>query len=120
MKEPKILIVDDAFFMRNMLGNTIRDIGYSDLHFAEDGFQAVEKAKELKPDIVTLDISMPGMDGLEAVEKILEVSPASKIIMVTAVTSQSVVKQALANGAVDFINKPFSKDEIEDRLKRQL
>ena len=117
---PKILIVDDAFFMRNMLGNMVKDIGYNDIFFAVDGIDAVKNAEELKPDIITLDISMPGMDGLEAVSKILEVSPESKIIMVTAVDNQFVIKSALKSGAVDFLKKPISKDELEDRLKRFL
>lgn len=120
MKDAKILVVDDAGFMRNLLANTIREIGYSDIHFAEDGVRAVEKAAEVKPDLVTLDISMPKMDGLEAVKKILEVSPATKIVMVSAITSQEAVKQAVRNGAVDFIKKPFNKTEIEDMLKKQL
>lgn len=118
MGEPKILIVDDAAFMRNVIGNTLKQIGYTDLYFAEDGFQAVDKANELKPEFITLDISMPGMDGVEVIEKLLGVSPKSKIIMISAVTAQQAVKQAIKNGAVDFIAKPFSKEEIEEVLKR--
>jgi two-component system, chemotaxis family, chemotaxis protein CheY len=117
---PKILIVDDAHFMRNMIGNMVKEIGYSDIFFAVDGADAVAKAKELQPDLITLDISMPGMDGLEAVSKIMEVSPNSKIIMVTAVDNQFVIKEALKGGAVDFLKKPIAKSELEDRFKRLL
>lgn len=120
MKNKKILVVDDAGFMRNLLGNTIKEIGYSNVYFADDGITAIEKAKEIKPDLITLDISMPIMDGLEAVGKILEVSSASKIVMVTAATSQITVKQAIRNGAVDYLNKPFDKAEVEDMLSRHL
>lgn len=116
----KILIVDDAFFMRNMIGNMVKEIGYTDIYFAVDGLDAVEKAKELLPDLVTLDISMPGMDGLEAVEKIMEVSPNTKVIMVTAVDNQFAIKEALKKGAVDFLKKPIAKSELEDRIQRFL
>lgn len=118
MTEPIILIVDDAAFMRNVIGNTLKQIGYKELYFAANGFQAVDKAKELKPDFITLDISMPGIDGIEVIGKLLEVSPESKIIMISAVTAQQAVKQAIKNGAVDFIAKPFSKEEIAEVLKR--
>lgn len=117
---PKILIVDDAFFMRNMIGNMVKELGYSEIYFAVDGFDAVEKSRELQPDFITLDISMPGMDGLEAVGKIMEVSPSSKIVMVTAVDNQFAIKEALKSGAVDFLKKPIAKTELEDRFKRFL
>ena len=99
MNNIKILVVDDAGFMRNLLGNTIREIGYAEVYFAEDGYKTIEKAQETKPDLITLDISMPGLDGIEAISKILEVSPNSKIVMVTAVNSQGPLKQAIMNGA---------------------
>lgn len=117
---PKILIVDDAYFMRNMIGNMVKEIGYSDIYFAVDGFDAIEKAREHQPDLITLDISMPGMDGLEAISKIMGVSPNSKVIMVTAVDNQFAIKEALKGGAVDFLKKPIAKSELEDRLKRFL
>ncbi|MCX7920407.1 MAG: response regulator [Clostridia bacterium] len=115
---PKIVVVDDAQFMRNLLGNIIKSAGYNELYYAEDGLQAVEKSRELQPEIVTLDISMPGMDGLEAIEKILEVSPQTKIIMVSAVTGQTIIDEALQKGAVDFIKKPFDANEIQGKIKQ--
>jgi len=120
MKKPIILVVDDSHFMRNLIGNTIKDLGYDGVYYAEDGFAAVEKAGKIKPDVVTLDVSMPGMDGIEAVKKILEVSPSSRVVMVSAVTSQIAIKQALQNGAKDFIKKPVDRTEIENMLNRFL
>ncbi len=120
MKVPKILIVDDAAFMRNLIGNTIKQAGYTDLYYAEDGLEAVEKAGEIQPEFITLDISMPNLSGVDAVSRILEVSPSSKIIMISAVTGQQAIKDAIKNGAIDFVKKPFSKEEIEDVLKKHL
>jgi len=120
MNNDSILIVDDSYFMRNLLGNTIKELGYANLFFAEDGIQAIEIAKEVKPRLVTLDISMPGMDGIETVLKILEVSPKSSIVMISAVNSQEIVKQALKNGAVDFIKKPVDKTEMNEMLRKHL
>jgi len=115
-----ILIVDDSFFMRSLLGNAIKDIGYSKISYAEDGIKAIEISKDIKPDLITLDISMPGMDGIETVLGILEVSPKSKIVMISAVNANDIVKQALKNGAVDFLKKPVDRSELEDMLKRHL
>ncbi len=114
MKEPKVLVVDDAAFMRTLIGNSVKQAGYAQVYFAEDGYQAVEKAGELQPEFITLDISMPGIDGVEVIAKILAVSPSSKIIMISAVTAQQAIKQAIKNGAVDFVAKPFTPDEIKE------
>ena len=119
MEKSKILVVDDASFMRILIGNTLKDIGYSKIEFAEDAMQAVEKAKEIQPEFVTLDVSMPGMDGINAIEKILEGSSNSKIIMVSAVKSDRIIKQAIEYGAVDYIPKPFSRRDVEDSFRRQ-
>jgi len=106
--------------MRNLIGNIIKEAGYTDVHFAGDGREAINIASELKPDIITLDISMPEINGLDAIEGILTASPCSKIIMVTAVTDQLIVKQAIQKGAVDFVKKPFDRFEIEDVLRRHI
>jgi two-component system, chemotaxis family, chemotaxis protein CheY len=120
MKTPIILVVDDAFFMRRLLGDIIKEAGYTEVLFAEDGFQAIDAANSMKPDIVTLDISMPGMDGLEVIGKLLSVSPLSKIIMVSAVTGQTIMNEAIKNGAVDFLKKPFDKGEVKEMLKKYI
>ncbi|WP_010248143.1 response regulator [Acetivibrio cellulolyticus] len=118
MEKTKILVVDDAFFMRKLLGNTLMEIGYKNIEFAEDGFDAVKKAEEIQPEVVTLDVSMPGMDGIETIGKILEVSSKSKIIMVSAVKSDQIINKAINKGAVDYIPKPFNRHEVESSLKR--
>jgi len=118
MENTKILVVDDALFMRKLLGNTLKEIGYGNIEFAQDGFEAVKKAQEFQPQVITLDVSMPGIDGIEAIDKILEVSSKSKIVMVSAVKSQQVIKNAIKKGAVDYIPKPFSRREIESSMKR--
>lgn len=118
MKEMKFLVVDDAFFMRKHIGNTLNSLGYSNVEFAVDGLEAVEKAQEIQPQVITLDVSMPGMDGIEAMEKILKVSSKSKIIMISAVTSEKVIGCALQNGAIDYISKPFSRRDVESSIKK--
>ncbi len=118
MKDAKILVVDDALFMRKLLGSTLKEIGFSNIEFAEDGLEAVKKAEKIQPQIVTLDVSMPGMDGIEAIGKILEVSSKSKIVMVSAVKSQQVIENAINKGAVDYIPKPFNRREVESSMKR--
>ena len=120
MDKTKILVVDDALFMRKLLGNTLKEIGYKNIEFAQDGFEAVKKAKEIQPEVVTLDISMPGMDGIEAISKILEVSSKSKIVMVSAVKSVQVIENAISKGAVEYIPKPFNRREVESSMKRIL
>lgn len=118
MEKTKILVVDDAVFMRKYLGNTLNSLGYCNLEFAENGYEAVEKAKKMQPQVVTLDVSMPGMDGIDAIEQILKVSSGSKIIMVSAVTSERIIRQAINNGAVDYIPKPFSRKDVEKSFKK--
>lgn len=118
MGTPKVLVVDDAAFMRTLILNAVKAAGYNDVYLAEDGYQAIDIASNIKPEFITLDISMPGIDGIEVIQKVLSVSPASKIIMVTAVTAQKILKKAIENGAVDFIAKPFTPEEIEEVLKK--
>lgn len=118
MRETKILVVDDAFFMRKLMGNTLKQIGFENIEFAEDGLEAVKKAEEIQPEVITLDISMPGMDGIETIGKILEVSSNSKIVMVSAIKSDQIIEKAINQGAVDYIPKPFNRREIESSLKR--
>lgn len=113
MEDPIILVVEDSRYMREFLGNIIMGMGYEHLYFAEDGVQAIEKATLIKPDLITLDISIPIINGLEVVSKVLEVSPKSKIIMISAMHDQGTIKQAIKKGASDFIHKPFQKETLE-------
>lgn len=115
----KILIVDDAVFMRTMLKNILNSFDYETLE-ASDGYDAVKKYKDHKPDLVTMDITMPNMDGIEAVKKIMEIDPKAKIIMCSAMGQQPMVTEAIIAGAKDFIVKPFKPDRIEVAVERIL
>lgn len=108
----KILIVDDAAFMRMMVKDTLTKGGYDDIHEAVDGADAVEKFKELNPDLVILDITMPNMDGLEALKTIKSIDAGANVVMCSAMGQESMVIDAIKSGAKDFIVKPFKPDRI--------
>jgi len=112
----KILIVDDASFMRMMIKDALQKNGYDDLHEAADGVQAVEKYDEIKPDIVFMDITMPNMDGLEALKTIKGKDPNAIVVMCSAMGQESMVIEAIKTGARDFIVKPFKPDRIMKTL----
>lgn len=108
----KILVVDDAAFMRMMVKDTLSKNGYTDLYEAEDGAQAVAKYDELKPDLIIMDITMPNMDGLEALKTIKSKDPNAVIVMCSAMGQEGMVIDAIKSGAKDFIVKPFKPDRI--------
>ncbi|MCI8645264.1 MAG: response regulator [Firmicutes bacterium] len=108
----KILVVDDAAFMRMMVKDTLTKGGYTDLYEAVDGADAVEKFKELSPDLVIMDITMPNMDGLEALKAIKQENPGSNVVMCSAMGQESMVIEAIKLGAKDFIVKPFKADRV--------
>jgi len=108
----RILLVDDAAFMRMVVKDTLTKNGFTDLHEAADGLEAVSKYAELKPDLVIMDITMPNMDGLEALKTIRTQDPNAKIIMCSAMGQESMVVEAIKSGAKDFIVKPFKPDRI--------
>lgn len=112
MKNISFLVVDDAIFMRTVLKKMLTEAEFTVVGEAGNGLQAIEMAKALQPDIVTLDITMPEMDGMEAIEKILEVSPKTKIIMCSAMGQHGKVVEAIKKGAKDFIIKPFEKTRV--------
>lgn len=112
MKMSKILLVDDAAFMRMMVKDTLSKNGYTDLYEAADGLQAVEMFTEIKPDLVIMDITMPNMDGLEALKTIKAKDPGAVIVMCSAMGQESMVIEAIKSGAKDFIVKPFKPDRI--------
>ena len=114
----KILIVDDAVFMRNTLKMMLERNDFEVVGQAEDGEDAINQFIKLKPDLVTMDITMPKMSGLEALVKIKQVDPNAKIIMITAMGNESMVKEAILNGAVNFIVKPFQEDKVVEVLRR--
>ena len=116
----KILVVDDAAFMRMMIKDILSKNGYEVVGEAENGKIAVEKYKELKPDLVTMDITMPEMDGIEAVKQIKAQDATSRIVMCSAMGQQAMVIDAIQAGAKDFIVKPFQPDRVLEAVKKAL
>ena len=114
----KIMLVDDAAFMRMMLKTTLTQAGYTDLVEAEDGAKAVELYSAEKPDLVFMDITMPNMDGLEALKKIKELDSDSQVVMCSAMGQQAMVIESIQSGAKDFIVKPFDKDRVLEAVKK--
>ena len=108
----KILLVDDAAFMRMMVKDTLTKAGYTDLYEAADGLQAVETYAEIQPDLVIMDITMPNMDGLEALKAIKGKDPNAVVVMCSAMGQESMVIEAIKSGAKDFIVKPFKPERI--------
>jgi len=116
----RILVVDDSRTSRKILCGLLEDNGYVVIGEAQDGEEAIEKYKELTPDLVTMDITMPKLDGIGALKAIKEIDKDSKIIMITAAGQQSKIMEALKLGAEQFITKPFDKDEILKSLEKLL
>ncbi len=110
--EGKILIVDDAAFMRMMIKDTLKKNGYENLLESPDGEIAVQMYKAEKPDLVIMDITMPNKNGLEALKEIKEIDPNAKIVMCSAMGQESMVVEAIRSGAKDFIVKPFKADRV--------
>jgi len=113
----KIMIVDDAVFIRKVLKGILTELGYKVVAEASTGKDAIEQASKVKPDIITLDITLPDMSGIDVLREIKKVNPTVQIIMVSALSGQEAVMQALREGAVNYITKPFSKEKIESVLK---
>ena len=117
---PKILIVDDAAFMRTLLKNILFPKGYEIAGEAENGAIAVEKYKQLKPDLVTMDIVMPTMNGIEALKSIRTQDPSAKVIMCTAVGQENMVRTAIVSGARGYIVKPFQAPKVLEEVQKVL
>ena len=108
-----VLIVDDSRTSRRFLRNMLTEAGYE-----VDGEDGMKKYEEFKPDIVTMDITMPKLDGIDAVSEILKINPAAKIVMVTAAGQKTNIVEALKRGAADFIQKPFESSAIVSVLEK--
>ncbi|PKM94759.1 MAG: response regulator [Firmicutes bacterium HGW-Firmicutes-1] len=108
----KVLIVDDAMFMRQSLRNMLEENGFEVVGEADNGAKGLEMYKELLPNIVTMDITMPIMDGIEALKSIKSYDSTAKIIMITALGQEDLVKAAILHGAIGFIIKPFQSDTV--------
>ncbi len=107
-----VLVCDDAMFMRNMIKRALAKTNYKVIGEAANGLEAVEKYVALNPDVVTLDITMPQMDGIEALKKIKEINPNAKVIIVSAMGQEIYVREAIIAGANAFIIKPFKNDSL--------
>ena len=116
----RILIVDDSKTSRKFLKNMLIGAGFEVVAEAIDGIDGIEKYKEFKPDVVTMDITMPVMDGIEAVREIIEIDPGAKVIMVTAAGQKTNMVEALKRGAADFIQKPFDSAVIINTIEKVL
>lgn len=113
-----ILLVDDAAFMRMMLKDILTKNGYSVVGEAENGLQAIDKYKELKPNLTILDITMPEMDGIAAARGIKEADPNALIVMCSAMGQQSMVVESIQAGARDFIVKPFQPARVLEAVQK--
>lgn len=117
---PSVLIADDAAFMRMMIKNILAEAGYEILGEAENGAVAVAKYKELNPDLTTMDITMPEMDGLQALKEIRSHNPAARVVMCSAMGQQSMVIESIQAGAKDFIVKPFQPERVLEAISKAL
>ncbi|HEY3423500.1 MAG TPA: response regulator [Negativicutes bacterium] len=116
----KILVCDDSTFMRMMLKKILIDNGHEVIAEAADGKQAVQLHRQHKPDLTTMDITMPKMDGIEAVRMIHEEDPMARIVMVTALGQRAIITEAIKAGAADFIIKPFDAQQIMATIQKVL
>ena len=117
---PSVLIADDAAFMRMMLKNVLTEAGYEIAGEAENGVVAVSRYRELKPDLTTMDITMPEMDGLAALKEIRAGDPSARVVMCSAMGQQSMVIESIQAGARDFIVKPFQPDRVLEAVQKAL
>jgi len=116
----RVLVVDDAAFMRLNLKNILEGEGYEIVGEGTNGQEAIDLFKSEQPDLVTMDITMPEMDGLTAMEKILEIDPEAKVVVVSAMGQEAYIKKAIMSGAKNFIVKPFKKDKIIETVEKVL
>lgn len=120
VKLKKVLIVDDTKFMRDILKNILKKKDLQIIGEAANGKEAVLKYQELKPDLVTMDIIMPEMDGIEAVKKIIQIDSSARILMCSAMGQQALVIEAIQSGARDFVIKPFQPARVLEAVDRAL
>ena len=115
-----VLICDDAIFMRTMVRDILTQAGFEVIGEAETGVQAVEKYQQLRPDLVTMDIVMPDMGGIDAVRQICKSDPNARILMCSAMGQQALVVEAIQAGAKDFVVKPFQPSRVLEAVQRVL
>ncbi|MEE8116584.1 MAG: response regulator [Gemmatimonadales bacterium] len=115
-----ILVCDDAMFMRTMISDILSQAGFDIVGEAATGLQAVEKYRQLKPDLVTMDIVMPDMSGIDAVREIIKDDPNARVLMCSAMGQQALVAEAIQAGAKDFLVKPFQPSRVLEAVQRVL
>jgi len=115
-----VLVCDDAIFMRTMIADILAQAGFEVVGEAETGREAVDKYRQLKPDLVTMDIVMPDMGGIEAVREICKDDPDARILMCSAMGQQALVVEAIQAGAKDFVVKPFQPSRVLEAVQRVL
>jgi len=116
----KVLVVDDAAFMRVVLKDILVASGFQNIIEAGDGAAAINAYQQHRPDIVTMDINMPGTDGIQALRMILQMNPTAKVVMVTSVEQKHVVQEAIKLGAKDYVVKPFDRGMVATVVNRVL
>jgi two-component system chemotaxis response regulator CheY len=119
-RKPTVLIVDDVAFVRSTLSTILMQSGYEVVGEASSGAEAIEQFGRLKPDLVTMDVVMPKMSGIEAARKIIKTTPTARIVMISAMGQESLVMEAIHAGARDYLLKPFSSEEILKTLAHVL
>lgn len=116
----KVMVVDDAGIVRSMIKKFLISGGHEIVCEASNGFEAIEKYKEFKPELVTMDMSMPEMGGITAVERIKKFDPRAKIIMVSAINQKELIVKALQAGVINYIIKPFDEEKLNGIIKETL
>jgi len=114
----KVLVVDDAMFMRKVVSDALVSGGHEVVGEASNGQEAIDQFKELRPDVMTLDITMPEKDGLAALKEIIALDPSARVVMCSALGQESKVLEAVKAGAKDFIVKPFQKDRVLSAIEK--
>jgi two-component system chemotaxis response regulator CheY len=114
----RLLVVDDALFMRKLIGGVAVDAGWVVAGEAANGAEAVTLYQQIKPDLVTMDLVMPVMGGLEALRKIRELDPEAQVIVVTALDQKQTLMDSIRDGAIDFIVKPFERERVLSLLQK--
>ncbi len=111
-----VLVVDDSMLMRKMVGESLADAGWEVVGEACDGQEAVEQYERFRPDAVTLDIVMPGTDGMYALEHILQLDPDAKVVVISALNQTKLISEAIRKGAQDFLAKPFMPEQLQHTM----
>ena len=114
----RVLIVDDLAFIKLIIKDTLEKTGFEVAGEASNGVEAIEQYKRLQPDIVLMDITMPKMDGIQALQEIVKIDPQAKVIMCSALGQQKLIIQSIQLGAKDFIVKPFQPERVLEAVKK--